>query len=489
VNGARNRVTLIVIVAAAVLIGLNATMLSVALPSVVSDLGATSVQATWMLLSYLVVSGGGLVVGGQLADSLDPGRIFRIGLGTFTMASVALAAVDDPTAFIGARAVQGAGAALLLSSAAAIIAIGHPAEGRRWAMGLYLAGFSIAQVSGPMIGGVVTSGLGWRWQFVISVALGAASLAVGWGPLGRLRGAVARGLRLDVAGNVLIVVMMTLSLVAFAGVQRLGWADPRTLVPLVVVVVLGPVFVVVEHRVRWPAVAVDLLRDPDFVLANLAAFCLCVARVVPALVLSLWFQGLVGDSPVVAAAKITPLAAAVTVGTLLVGRVARGAGDLAVARTCAFATVLGTTMVLAAVLVGDDLVLVVAGLVVTGLATGAFQTVNSTMILGMRPVSRAATVNGIRATAQQAGVSVGTALLISLAAGGLAPADASAFFAGRAGDLDAAARVALRTGYAVSLSVLVLLCLVGLLASLALSRRRTLQGSDLLISAPKPLVK
>lgn len=187
-----------------------------------------------------------------------------------------------------------------------------------------------------------------------------------------------------------------------------------------------------------------------------------------------------------AAAKITPLAAAVTVGTLMVGRVTRGADDRAVARTCALASVLGTSLLLAAVLVGDDIVLLVVGLVVTGLATGAFQTVNSTMILGMRPLSRAATVNGIRATAQQAGVSVGTALLISLAAGGLATADASAFFAGRSADLDAAARAALHTGYAVSLGVLVLLCFMGVVASFALSRRGTLRGADLLISGPTP---
>ena len=148
---------------------------------------------------------------------------------------------------------------------------------------------------------------------------------------------------------------------------------------------------------------------------------------------------------------------------------------------------MGSSLILAAVLLSDAMALLVPGLVVTGLATGGFQTVNSTMILGMRPLAQAATVNGIRTTAQQAGVSLGTALLVSLGAGGLAESDATAFFAGRAGDLDATARAALREGYATSLGVLVLLCVVGTTASLALSRRGARGGAATLISAPYPL--
>ena len=378
---------------------------------------------------------------------------------------------------------QGAGAALLLSTAAAIIAVAYPRERRKGAMGIYLAGFAIAQVSGPLIGGAVTSATGWRWLFVIGVVICGGSVVLGWRPLSRLPARRVRGIRVDLPGNALIVAAMTLVLVAFAGIQRVGWADVRTVGPLAVTALLVPAFVAVERRAPWPAIGVDLLRDRNFVVANLAAFCLVVARVVPAVLLSLWFQGVAGDDPVTAALKITPLAVAVTVGTLLVNRVARAADDVVVARRCAVGALVGSGLVLAAILRGGDLALLVAGLVVTGLGTGAFQTVNSTMIMGMRPVSQAGTVNGIRTTAQQAGVSLGTALLLSLVAVGLTPADAGTFFAGRTELLTAGARTELQHGYAVAISVLVGLCVAAVVASYALARgplRGTLSTSTVI---------
>ena len=346
----RARALLAVVFAATVLIGLNATMLSVALPSAVDDLGATPLQGSWMLLSYLVVSGAGLVLSGQLADCLELAPVFRVGLGAFAVSGLALAVSGEPTLFIAARALQGAGAALLLSTAAAIITVSHPTARRRGAMGVYLAGFSIAQVSGPMIGGVVTSTVGWRWLFLIGFVIAVGALVLGWVPLARLPRRGFTGLRVDLAGNALIVVVTSVLLVAFAGVQQVGWTGRRTVVLLVVAAVAVPLFVAVEHRSRWPAIAVDLLRDRAFALANLAAFCLCMGRVVPAVVLSLWFQGYEGDDPVTAALKVTPLAAAVTVGTLAVGRVMAGRDDVVVSRVTAAGAVTGAALLLAALL-------------------------------------------------------------------------------------------------------------------------------------------
>ncbi len=474
----RARALLAVVFAATVLIGLNATMLSVALPSAVDDLGATPLQGSWMLLSYLVVSGAGLVLSGQLADCLELAPVFRVGLGAFAVSGLALAVSAEPTLFIAARALQGAGAALLLSTASAIITVSHPTARRRGAMGVYLAGFSIAQVSGPMIGGVVTSTVGWRWLFLIGFVIAVGALVLGWVPLARLPRRGFTGLRVDLAGNALIVVVTSVLLVAFAGVQQVGWTGRRTVVLLVVAVVAVPLFVAVEHRSRWPAIAVDLLRDRAFALANLAAFCLCMGRVVPAVVLSLWFQGYEGDDPVTAALKVTPLAAAVTVGTLAVGRVMAGRDDVVVSRVTAAGAVTGAALLLAALLRDGDAAVFLVGLVVLGLSAGAFQTVNSTMILGMRPLRQAGTVNGIRTTAQQTAVSLGTALLISLGTARLLPPDAADYFAGRADRLDAAARNAVEAGHVVAVCVLVGVSAVGLLAVVALRRRGTLSGTS-----------
>ena len=474
----RARAVLAVVFAATVLIGLNATMLSVALPSAVGDLDASPTEGSWMLLSYLVVSGAGLVLSGQLADCLELAPVFRVGLGAFAVSGLALAVSEEPMLFIAARALQGAAAALLLSTAAAIITVSHPTARRRTAMGVYLAGFSIAQVSGPMIGGVVTSTVGWRWLFLIGFVIAVGALVFGWVPLARLPRRGFTGLRVDLAGNALIVVVTSVVLVAFAGVQHVGWTSSRTVVLLVVAAVAVPLFVAVEHCSRWPAIAVDLLRDRAFALANLAAFCLCVGRVVPAVVLSLWFQGYEGDDPVTAALKVTPLAAAVTVGTLAAGRVTAGRDDVVISRVTAAGAVTGAALLLAALLRDADAALFLVGLVVLGLSAGAFQTVNSTMILSMRPVRQAGTVNGIRTTAQQTAVSLGTALLISLGTGALLPPAAADYFAGRADRLDPAARDAVVAGHVAAVCVLVGVSAVGLLAVAGLRRRDMLSGTS-----------
>ncbi|MDC5696500.1 MFS transporter [Intrasporangium calvum] len=473
----RARAVLAVVFAATVLIGLNATMLSVALPAAIHDLDASPVEGTWMLLAYLVVAGSGLVLSGQLADCLNLAAVFRAGLAAFGLSALGLALSSDPLPFIVARAMQGAGAALLLSTAAAIIAVSRPGDRRRGAMAIYLAGFSIAQVSGPMIGGLITSALGWRWLFIIGALIAGGALALGWRPLAGLPTRGFSGLRVDLPGNVLIFAMTTLVIVAFSGVQQVGWADPRTAVPLGLTVLLIPLFVAVEHRSLFPAIAVDLLKDRAFALANVASFCLAVGRIVPAVLLSLWFQGLEGDDAVTAALKITPLAAAVTVGTLMVERLFRGRDDVVTSRITAVTAVVGSLVLLAAVLMGGQSVVLLVGLVIIGLGTGGFQTVNSTMILGMRPLHQAGTVNGIRATAQQSAISLGTALLLSLGASHLSASASADYYAGRAALLSVADQHAVISGHVTALCVLVAFSVVGLVAVLGLRHPPKFRGT------------
>jgi MFS family permease len=343
-------------------------------------------------------------------------------------------------------------------------------------MGVYLAGFAIAQVSGPLVGGLVTSVLGWRWLFVVGLLIAVGDLTLGRRALARLPTRSFTGLRVDVPGNALIVLMTTVLLVALARVQQVGWGSAATLVPLAGVVLTVPLFVAVERRARWPAVAVELLSDRQFLLANVAAFCLCVGRVVPAVLFSLWFQGVDGADPFTAALQITPLAAAVTVGTLAVGRLAGARDDVVTSRLAASVALGGGAVLVVALYAGAPPGAVVAGLAVLGLGCGAFQTVNGAMIMAMGGLTRGGTLNGIRATAQQSAVSVGTALLLSLGAGGLTSQAAADYFAGRSERLGPAALDALLVGHRAAVWALLGLTLVGLLAAFGLRRRQPFHG-------------
>lgn len=474
-EGRRAQALMGVVFAATVLISLNATMLSIALPRVAGDLHAGALQANWMVLAYMVVNGATLVLTGQLADVLDLRRLFLAGLVVFVATSVGLASSTRPWQFIAARAVQGVGSALLLATSAAMLAVAFRGPQLTRAMGIYLAGFAIAQVSGPTVGGLLTAHVGWRWMFLLAVPIGLGALVVGYGALRHLPPSVPTRKRwreaVDVPGNALLVLMITAALVGLSAAQRGGWLSATTLLPLALAGLLLAPFVVVEHRHASPAVAVDLLRDRDFALANLAGMLLAVPRMVPTIVLSLWFQGLGGLSPTTAALRITPLAAGVAVGSLVAGRLraTRDAGRVAL--LCAVATLGGSALFTVALWLEAVPVLLVS-LAVIGIATGLFSTLNATAIMTMRPPSRAGNVNGIRTMAQTVGLSAGTALMLSLAVGGLGPSTAGSFLAGRREDLTSADVAQLSTNHVVVGIVLILLTAVAAAAQAVVARRR-----------------
>lgn len=472
-DGGEHRALLAIIFGATVLIALNATMISVALPRIVDDLGADETQGSWMLLAYMLVNGSMLVLAGQLADALDLRAIFLTGLAVFTGASLGLAAATAPEIFIALRAVQGIGAAMLLSTSAAMIAVGLPPERMTRAMGIYLAGFATAQVAGPSVGGFVASLLGWRWIFLLAVPIGVVTLAAGWFVL---RSLPSRSVRfrpaVDLWGNLLILIGTSAALVAVSSAQRTGWVAPVVVGGLVTLIVAGALFVAVEHRVRAPAVEVHLLRSRPFAMANLAGLLLVVPRMVPTIMLSLWFQGVQGDPPLVAALKVTPIALGVALGSLTADRWSVRRDEARVSLDWAVATVLGLVVALVAMLRGGELWLLLPAMAVTGFATGVFSTANATMIMRGAATSRAGAVNGLRTMVQTMGVSLGTALMLTLVLQTITGPGATSFMAGRASDLSASDLEALQAGFRAAFGALVALAALGAVASsLALPRR------------------
>lgn len=468
--GTHARRLLAVIFLASVLIGLNSTMIGIALPRIVGDLDASAEQGTWMLLSFLLVHGSMLVLSGQLADSWSPGRVFRLGSAVFLVASVGLALAASAEFFIGLRALQGLGAAMLVSTSGAMVVRNFPPARVGAALGVYLAGFSVAQVAGPTVGGIITDLIGWRWMFAVTALLALAILVAGW----RLvRDAVTRrsGRLIDPWGNLLILVGMGALLYAISSVQQGGWLQPIVLAGLAITAITVPVFVLVERRVPNPAIQVDLLTDRAFLLANTAGLLQIVPRVVPAVMLSLYYQGLKGAGPLEAALAVTPLAVGVTVGSLLGGRLESRwrTRDLAVATS--IGTAIGLIVIIGAIAVGGPVLWVGVGLLVTGLAAGAFSTANTTMILSEVPRERSGSVNGVRTMFQSTGMAVGTALMLTIAVSGLSASQAQAFYAGESSAVSEQSAALLKQGYLSAFVVMLVLVLVALAIGIVLRRQ------------------
>jgi MFS family permease len=150
----------------------------VALPSMRTDLGGTFADAQWVLDAYTLALAGLIMVGAVLADRLGRRRIFAAGVAIFTLASGACALADAPLVLNVGRAVQGLGGGLVLATAIPLIATAYSGPRRAAAVGTWAATIGLAVAVGPLVGGLLTEGLGWRWSFLVNVPLGAAALSV-----------------------------------------------------------------------------------------------------------------------------------------------------------------------------------------------------------------------------------------------------------------------------------------------------------------------
>jgi MFS family permease len=470
---------LAVVFVVTVLMSLSGTMLTIALPAVVDDLDASPVQASWILLGYMLVNTSLLIVMGQVADSVDRRRMFLAGLAVYTAASLGMGFAPTAGVFVALRTLQGVAAAVLLCNAVTILAAVFPRHLLNRAMGIYLSGFSVAQVAGPSLGGLVATWVGWRWLFWATVPIGLVALAGGWRLL-RSVPAGPRGTgRVDVAGNTLVLVGLAALLLGLSMAGQQGWRDPAVLGGVAVFAVLLPVFLLVERRAARPAIDLALFRDRSFSLALGAGFLLAMPRMSVVAVIALYFQGVQGATPLQAALDVTPLAVGLTVGALLADPLTRWVEERRLVVLAAAVCVAGMGAVVWAVAAGGPRVPLLLCLGVVGLGNGVLHPLNSSMLMRSAPLDRAGAVNALRVMAQSGGMTLATAVALTVVVSSVAPATADLFFAGRGGALTAAQFADLTGGYVAALGVLTGMLTLGLVvAALQLRTPATADAPD-----------
>lgn len=464
---------LAVVFASTVVISLSSTMLTIALPSMAADLDATAGQTSWALTAYLLTNTALTLLMGQVADAVDRRAMFLGGIAVFTVTSVLLAYVDTVGALVALRAVQGLGGAMLLCNAVAVLVAVFPGRLLSRAMGVYLAGFSIAQVVGPTVGGLMTAWFGWRSLFWCCVPVGVVAFVWGWRALGRVPLPRSSRLHIDWPGNLLAAGALVAALGALTLAPDRGWSDPLVLGALVAAVAALPVLVGVERRVAHPAVDVDLFRDRAFAGAMLAGFLVSSPRLSLMVAAALWFQGIEGHTPLEAAAHVTAAAAGLTVGALVAEPLTRLASELRVALLAAAGSVAGLVLLAWAVGSGSGAALQI-GLVVVGFGTGVFHPLNVSSVMRTVPVARAGSVNALRVTLQSTSLALASATTIALVVAWVDPGAAGAFVAGDPGSLGPADVEGIVGGYRVLFGSFAALVVLG--AAAAVVGRRGSRG-------------
>ncbi|WP_256838306.1 MFS transporter [Ornithinimicrobium faecis] len=405
----------------------SGTILSIAVPVVVRQFEASALASTWLLLAPGLVSTVLLVTFGRLADTFGRRSMFQAGLILFGVSAVLIGFAPSVEVVLALLALQAVADAMLLCNTGAIVASVFTGARLNFAMGIYLAGVSVAQLLGPVLGGFAADVMGWRWIFWIQVPLCVVCVVLGAFLLGKLPPRAPREGRIDLLGAFAILVFLASLLIALSFVQNEGFLHVSVLAGLAVALAVVPVLVWVERRAVDPILPIAMFGNAQFRLANLAGLVAVMPRFTAAILVGLYFQVVMGDSPVDAGLKIIPLAVGVTIGSVVASRCAMALGDRRAAVFSVVPTILALLALLPTLLFELDYATVVAPLLVLGLGIGVFSTLNSAMIIGCAPQSEVGVVNGVRLTVMGIGGSVATAVSLFLATS-LLPAHARSSF-------------------------------------------------------------
>ncbi|MDO5498831.1 MAG: MFS transporter [Propionibacteriaceae bacterium] len=450
------------------MMALSNNMLNVAVPVVAAHFQATPAQASAMVVAYSLVNVALLIPTGQLADALDRRLVFLGGLAFFILTSLLMGFSPNATVLAIGRGLQGAAAALLLSNAVALMAVVVPARRMAWAMGIYLAGFSTGQVGGPILGGVVASTVGWQWLFWGNVPLGLVALVLGARALRGVPGGRRGTPRVDVPGGILLGLFLGGTQLLLSLSAGLGLGDPRILGGFAACLLLLPLLAMVERRLHNPVLAPELFRNRALPIGLAQGFLLLLPRLGALTIASLYFQGIGGDSTATAALKAAPLAAGLTLGSLLADRVSAPLGPRRTMTTGAGMSAAAMTVLWLNVFWDADVVTLTA-LLVLGFGSGVFQTLNFAMITVSAPEGKTALVNAIRVMVSTFSTGIGLALSLALVVARAPEAVARAFLSGDAARV-AADRHVIEQGYLLAYGSLTVLMWLG--AALTLIKPR-----------------
>ena len=306
VHERRRWVALIVVCFAMLMNTLDQTIVNVALPTIQHDLHFTQASLAWVIDAYLITFAGALLLAGRLGDLIGRKRVFLVGLALFTLASAACGAADTQALLVGARFVQGLGAALSSSVILAIIVADFPVPAERAkAMSSYIIVAVGGGSLGLLVGGYVTQALSWHWIFFINIPIGIATFVVGTMLIDENVGLGVRA-GLDVGGAVLSTGGLMLAVYAIVSSTQYGWRSSHTLAfgGGAVIVLAG--FALLESRLTHPMMPLQVMRSPGLLTSSLVRGLMVVGMYSTFFIGVLYFQRVLGFDPVVTGLAFLP---------------------------------------------------------------------------------------------------------------------------------------------------------------------------------------
>jgi DHA2 family methylenomycin A resistance protein-like MFS transporter len=390
-----------------VLVQLDVSIINVSLAAIAAQLHVGVLGLQWVVDSYALGFASLLLSTGALGDRIGHRRMFILGLGLFTGASVACGLAWCEPALVAARVLQGAGAAALVPSSLALLnqACGEDARQRAWGVGWWTAAGTIGLAAGPLLGGVLVDLSGWRTIFLVNLPIGLLGIWVT-----RRFVAVSDGMktRLDWIGQVLAIVALLCLTGSVIEAPRFGWSSLLVRAGLIVAIMAVAGFIAQEYRCKHPMLPLAFFRERTFTGATLVGFLINMTLYGALFVLGLYFQVTKLWPAWVSGIAFLPLPVVLGVANVLASGIEEELGPgggmftglLIAAFGCAVLTNLGAQTSYGEMLVG--LVLIPAGIGIT-------VPVMTSRLLGSVPRSQAGTASGTLNAVRQAGGAIGVA--------------------------------------------------------------------------------
>jgi EmrB/QacA subfamily drug resistance transporter len=295
--------------------------MNLALPRMASDLHSTATDLQWVISVYMLALGAFMVPAGRIGDIFGRRRALLAGIALFGLASVLCALAPSATLVIASRALQGIGAALIFPVSVSVLTNAFAAGRASHAIGLAYGIAGLGNAAGPLIGGLLTETVGWRWIFWLNVPLTLGALAIGaWSVTESFDHTVPR--RIDVTGLSLVVVGIGLFTLAFDRAPQWGWLSIWTLAAFAAAALALAVFVVVEKKVRWPLVDLSLARNLRFSVLVIAGTIANIAYVVAIFLSTVYLQQIRELDPLTAGLVFLGPSIGAAFGGILSGRLA-----------------------------------------------------------------------------------------------------------------------------------------------------------------------
>jgi EmrB/QacA subfamily drug resistance transporter len=293
--------TLVVASLALMMAFLDALVVTTALPSLRTSLHGTLADLEWTVNAYNLSFACMLLTGAALGDRFGRRRMLCIGLATFTGASLLAGLAPTIGALVAARAMQGAGAAIMVPLTLTVITDAYPPERRGWAIGIWGGVGGLSGAIGPFLGGTVVQALSWHWIFWINLPVGLALIPTA---LLRVRESHGPHPRLDVLGVTLVTAGLFALTSAIIRTNAVGWGTGEVAATLIAGVMLLALFVLWERRTAHPMLALAMFRQRRFSAANGISFCLFAGLFGALFLMSQFFQTALGATPLQAGAEL-----------------------------------------------------------------------------------------------------------------------------------------------------------------------------------------